>query len=62
MVILIALLGASGVPWQAMHHAMHRDARRKVLDKGRATPIDGQGFSPDVAGWDPTWEHRCPEL
>ena len=56
------------LPWtdtrgrQAMHHAMHRDARRKVLDKGRATPIDGQGFSPDVAGWDPTWEHRCPEL
>ena len=45
-----------------MHHALHRDARRKVLDKGRTTPMEVQGFSPDVAGWDPTWEHRFPEL
>lgn len=56
------------VPWtdtwvrQVMHNAMHRDARRQVLSKGRATPMDMQGFSPDLAGWDPTWEHRFPEL
>jgi hypothetical protein len=47
------------VPWtdtrvrQAMHKALHRDALRKVLDKGRATPRYVHGFSPDLAGTPP---------
>jgi peptide/nickel transport system substrate-binding protein len=45
-----------------MHKAMNRDELLKVLYKGRATPMSVHGFSPDLAGWDPTWEKRFPEL
>ena len=38
------------------------DERLKVLYKGRATPMYVHGFYPDLAGWDPTWEKRFPEL
>ena len=40
----------------------HWDELLKVLYKGRAKPMYVHGFYPDLAGWDPTWEKRFPEM
>ena len=45
-----------------MNKAINRDELLKVLYKGRATPMYVHGFSPDLAGWDPTWGKRFSEL
>src|SRR6266516_3645402 len=45
-----------------MNKANNRDELLKVLYKGRATPMYVHGFYPDLAGWDPTWEKRFPEM
>ena len=45
-----------------MNKAINRDELLKVLYKGRAKPMYVHGFYPDLAGWDPTWEKRFPEM